>query len=161
MHHHSLDTMAREAARTMKHIGYSYKKGEIDAKDFAYVQVDKVISRENKNGKTNIWLADSGASTHMGNSDEGMFDVKVIKSPVKIGNGKTVMALKWGKKRITIIQKDGSMIHSVLEDYKYVPDMCVNLFSITKALQKGWNIGNKGLELFLKKGIRKSCSIRK
>ena len=29
------------------------------------------------------FLGDSGASTHMGNSDEGMYDVMIISSPVK------------------------------------------------------------------------------
>ncbi len=40
----------------------------------------------------------------------------------------------------------------VLKDYKYIPDLWVNLFSITKSIQNGWNIGNEGLSLFLKKG---------
>jgi hypothetical protein len=80
-----------------------------------------------------------------------MFDVKVISSPVKIGNGVTLTATKIGKHQMTAMQSDGTTINLVLEDYKYVPDLWVNLFSIRKALSKGWNIGNKGIMLSVSK----------
>jgi hypothetical protein len=35
---------------------------------------------------------------------------------------------------------------------KYVKDLWVNLFSIGKGLQNGFNIGNKGINIFLTKG---------
>jgi acid phosphatase class B len=38
----------------------------------------------------NTWIVNSGASTHMGNSDEDMTDVRVIDSPVQLGNGTTL-----------------------------------------------------------------------
>jgi hypothetical protein len=97
-------------------------------------------------------LGDSAASTHMGVSDEGMTDVELINSPVRIGNGKALTATKIGKRRITIIQKDGSSQDMILEEYKRVPAICVDLFSISKSLQSGWNISNKGLESKLSKG---------
>jgi hypothetical protein len=100
----------------------------------------------------NTWLADSGASCHLTNSDEGMFDVEVISSPVKIGNGKALTATKLGKMRRTIIQKNGDTVDVTLTDVKYVPELWVNLFSIGKGLQNGFNIGNKGLHLYLTKG---------
>jgi hypothetical protein len=46
----------------------------------------------------NTWLGDSAASTHMGNCDEGMFDVEVISSQIKIGDGKALTPTKIGKK---------------------------------------------------------------
>jgi hypothetical protein len=46
---------------------------------------------------------------------------------------------------------NGENIDLVLEDYKYVPELWVNLFSITKSLLKGWNIGKKGVQLFVSK----------
>ncbi len=100
----------------------------------------------------NTWLGDSAASTHMGFSDEGMTDVELINSPVRIGNGKALTATKIGKRRITIIQKDGSSQDAILEEYKCVPELWVNLFSISKSLQNGWNISNKGVEIKLSKG---------
>ena len=50
------------------------------------------------------------------------------------------MATKIGKRRVTAIQADGTSLDLILEDYKYVPDLWVNLFSLTKALAKGWNM---------------------
>ena len=84
----------------------------------------------------NTWIADSGASTHMGNSDVGMTDVREIDSPVQIGNGKTLRATKIGRKHMTVLSKDGTTTNIVLEDYKYVPDLWVNLFAVTKSLTK-------------------------
>ena len=43
---------------------------------------------------TNTWIADSGASCHMTNSDEDLTDVKMIDEFVKIGNGKEMRATK-------------------------------------------------------------------
>jgi hypothetical protein len=61
----------------------------------------------NQNKKTerdvlmkNTWIVDSGASTHMGNSDKGMTDLKVINSLVQIGNGMTLCATKIGRKHL-------------------------------------------------------------
>ena len=71
----------------------------------------------------NTWLGDSAASCHLCNDDDGMFEWKHINSPVKIGNGKALMATKIGKLRRTIIQKNGDTIDVVLKDVKYVPDL--------------------------------------
>ena len=100
----------------------------------------------------NTWLGDSAASTHMGFSENSMTDVEIINSPVRIGNGKALTATKIGKRRITIIQKDGSTQDAVLNEYKCVPELWVNLFSISKSLQSGWDISNKGVEIKLSKG---------
>ena len=103
----------------------------------------------------NTWLADSGASSHMGFDDSGMTDVKHIETAIKIGNGKSLMATKKGRKHLTIKQMDGTEMDVVLEDYKVVPDLWVNLFSVTKALRTGWNLGNKGVHIHLSKGDKR------
>jgi hypothetical protein len=51
-----------------------------------------------------------------------------------------------------VVSKDGTATDIVLEDYKYVPDLWVNLFSLTKSMRNDWNIGNKGMTLYLQKG---------
>ena len=48
------------------------------------------------------WLADSGGSCHMGNSDDGMYDIQVIDEPITLGNGKSLRATKAGKLHHTI-----------------------------------------------------------
>jgi hypothetical protein len=61
-----------------------------------------------------------------------MFDVQVISSPVKIGNGKALTATKTGQMRRTIIQKNGDTADISLTEVKYIEDLWVNLFSIGK-----------------------------
>ena len=117
-----------------------------------------LMAQNRKKGFDNLhfgrdtWIADSGASTHLGNSEEGMFDVEEIKEPVTIGDGTKLYATKIGKKRCTVLQANGDTMDIVLDDYKFVPKLQHNLFSITKALDNGWSISNKGLTMKLKKG---------
>jgi hypothetical protein len=83
-----------------------------------------------------VWLADSAASTHMGYDDSRMRNVHHITSQVKIGDAKNLIATKVGDKHLKIVQMDGSTTTVVLHNYKYVPGLWVNLFSITQALMK-------------------------
>jgi hypothetical protein len=55
----------------------------------------------------NLWLAYSGASCHMTFSKEGMYDCKEVRVPIKIGNGKSMVATKIGKKKVTMVLADG------------------------------------------------------
>jgi hypothetical protein len=111
-----------------------------------------LASTSNKTFGRNTWLGDTAASTHMGNSDEGMTDVEEISQPITIGNGKQLRATKIGTLHRTVFQEDGSSIDIKLNDYKYVPDLHVNLFSITKSLDQGWNLSNKGVIIQLRRG---------
>jgi hypothetical protein len=86
---------------------------------------------------------DSGALIHTGNIDEGMTDLKLIDSLVQIGNGTSLHATKIGRKHLTVVSKDGSKLNVVLQDYKYVPDLWVNLFALMKCLKNNWNIRNE------------------
>jgi hypothetical protein len=56
------------------------------------------ISEPSKKRVPNVWVGDSGASCHMTCSDEGIFNCRVIKSSVKIGNGKELSATRIGDK---------------------------------------------------------------
>ncbi len=103
----------------------------------------------------NIWMGDSGASCHMTCDEAGMFDTRAINSPIKIGNGTTLRATKIGKKRLTVLQKDGTTTDIVLEGCKFVPGLWTNLFSITKALENKWKISNEGLIISVRYGTNK------
>ncbi len=100
----------------------------------------------------NTWVADSGASTHIGNVEEGMYDVTNIDEPVKVSNGNRLRCVKKGTLPLTAIQEDGNTVDIILKDYKYAPGFTVNLFSLTKAIDCGWQISNKGPILKLTKG---------
>jgi hypothetical protein len=60
-----------------------------------------------------------------------------------------MMATKIGKKRVNIVIPDGTVMKFVLEECKLIPDLWVNLFSLTKSMSKGWQISNKGLKFVL------------
>jgi gag-polypeptide of LTR copia-type len=119
--------------------------------DEAKITVDSALAAPARKFAKNLWLGDSGASCHMTCNLAGMFDCVDIKSPVKIGNGKTLMATKLGKMRMLVLQTDGSSKEIILADCKYVEGLCVNLFSITKSLQNGWRISNDNLKISLSK----------
>jgi hypothetical protein len=107
--------------------------------------------KENQISK-NIWLADSGASSHMTNSDFGLFNVKVIDSKIKIGDGKYIKVEKMGSLKLSFLTKENTKTIITLTNVKYTPQICVNLLSIPAALENGYHIGNHGLHLYLFKG---------
>jgi len=49
----------------------------------------------------NIWVTDSAASTHITNSNVGLYNTKEICKPVKIGDGKLVYATKVGQLKVS------------------------------------------------------------
>ena len=98
------------------------------------------------------WLGDTGATSHMVNKHDGMFDVVKVNVPIRIGNGKVLIAVAKGKLRAKVVQKDGTERIVVFENVYYVPELWTNLFSIGSAIKKGFKIGNKGLHITLTKG---------
>jgi hypothetical protein len=81
-----------------------------------------------------------------------MFNVQAVKSPIKVGSGKSLIATKIGKKRVEVIQKSGTSGTFVLTEVKYVPGLFANLFSIGQALKNGFKISNKGCIISLRQG---------
>ena len=56
---------------------------------------NETLIQSNKFTK-NTWIGDTGATSHMVNSDKGMTDVKIINERIKMGNGKFMTATKQG-----------------------------------------------------------------
>ena len=63
-----------------------------------------------------------------------------------------MIAKKVGNLRCTVQQKNGENFIVVLQDVKFVPDLWANLFSISKALKNGFNLGNEDAVMKLMKG---------
>ena len=55
----------------------------------------------------NIWTGDSGATCHLTNDASGMFDTQDSTSTVTIGDGDKMKVMLTGKKKMTILQKNG------------------------------------------------------
>jgi hypothetical protein len=60
-------------------------------------------------------------------------------------------AIKVGSLKYHIIQLNGSSVDERFKEVKYVPELFVNLFSISKALKNGFDLSNKELMISLKK----------
>jgi len=110
-----------------------------------------LVGLDNYKLNPNTFLADSACSSHVGSCDDGMFDIKEEKCSVRIGNGKILTSTKVGKKRVTVVQKDGTMTDIVLSPFKHVRGLWVNLFALLLPLTTGWLISNVGPVLTLKK----------
>ncbi len=54
------------------------------------------------------WIADSGATTHMANSLNGMFNLVESKTNVSVGDGRKMTTLKAGCWRGTAIDLEGT-----------------------------------------------------
>jgi Reverse transcriptase (RNA-dependent DNA polymerase) len=83
----------------------------------------------------NTFICDSGASCHMRNSLDGMTDLEPHEQPITVGNNETMYSSYIGKFHGTIIQQDGKRLDLVLNDVLYIPDLWLNLISVTKALK--------------------------
>ena len=101
----------------------------------------------------NIWVADSAASGHMSNSLEGMYDLVDIDIEVTIGDGFKMKATKQGKMKGEVLSNNGNTETVTMVDVKYVPALWCNLFSLTKAMDLGFQLsGNKKIGLQIRKG---------
>ena len=85
---------------------------------------------------SNIWIGDSGASSHMASSMEGLHNIKNYKIPVCFGNKSKLYATKVGKFRGIAISKDGKKTPILLNDVKYVPDLHCSLLRLSKAMKE-------------------------
>jgi hypothetical protein len=114
--------------------------------DTALAMIDKST---NKN--TKLWLGDTGASCHMTYCDKGMYDFEMVTSNVTVGNGSVMKTHKIGKKKLKFTNSNGKQFNIIFENCKYIPDLHVNLFSITQALSNGWTLTNKDKMISLHK----------
>jgi hypothetical protein len=96
-----------------------------------------------KNNFTNdLWILDSGASCHYCQSAEGLTDIKEIDESIKIENGNSMKSTKIGNLKCEVTKVNGEKMTITLHDVKYAPNHCVNLFSLNKALKKGFKVSN-------------------
>jgi hypothetical protein len=123
---------------------------EVPTNEIAFMS--KGEEEDFSNFTKDTWYADSAASTHMGNTDVGMFDYEDINERVTVGNGKTIWAKKRGKIRLTVIQLDGTTAEVVLHNYQFIPDLDGKLFAIIKSMEQGFSISNDGPSLTISRG---------
>ena len=82
----------------------------------------------------------SGASSHMTNTLQGMYNQCRISSKVKSGSGKYVEANIIGDISGITIQKDGAKTDIMLRNIKYAPSLFCKLISLTTTMNKGFKM---------------------
>jgi hypothetical protein len=100
-----------------------------------YESQDVVFTDTSKNGtlSNDLWICDSRACGHYCKSIEGVFNLKDIAETITVGNGDSMSATKVGSLRRCVVQLNGSTLDITINEVKYVPNLCANLFSINKA----------------------------
>ena len=98
-----------------------------------------------------LWIGDSGASSHMMGSEEHVFNKKLITGSVRTANGVHMKMLCEGDINVDVITKNGDVTGGTLR-VKVIPTMKQKLFSFTQAMMGGWTMQGgqtKQEELFI------------
>ena len=98
------------------------------------------------------WLIDSGASSHMTNTTDGMIHLRKIDKKVKVGSGEHVQVTHIGDKKGSIVQKNGSKKDVYLQNVLVVPEMYCNLISMTQLMEKGARVEGKSGQIWVNNG---------
>jgi hypothetical protein len=82
-----------------------------------------------------IFIGDSGATCHMRYSSTGKFNLTPCQTAATVGNNKTMYSQAIGSLKATVHNTDDTSFPIILTYVLYVPDLWLNLLSITKATQ--------------------------
>ena len=83
-----------------------------------------------------LWIGDSGVSSHMMGSEEHVFNKKLISGSVRTANGAHMKMLCEGDINVDVITKNGDVTSGTLR-VKVKPGMKQKLFSFTQAMLGG------------------------
>ena len=86
-----------------------------------------------------LWIGDSGASSHMMGSEEYVFNKKLITGSKRTANGAYMKMLCEGDINVDVITKNGDVTSGTLR-VKVIPGMKQKLFSFTQAMMGGWTM---------------------
>ena len=86
-----------------------------------------------------LWIGDSGASSHILGSEEHVFNKKLISGSMRTANGAHPKMLCEGDINVDVITKNGDVTSGTLR-VKAIPGMKQKLFSFTQAMMGGWTM---------------------
>ena len=88
-------------------------------------------------------IADSGATSHMVNLEENMTNLKDSKTRVTVGDSRIITGTKRGDWH-GYQRHDGKLHCVMLTNTAIIPGLHANLFSVIRALQKGFQVMSEG-----------------
>ena len=86
-----------------------------------------------------LWIGDSGASSHLIGSEKDVFDKKMIEGSFNTANGEKMKIKCEGKVNVSHFTKTGYESKGTLS-VKVVEGLKIKLFSFTTTLSKGWKM---------------------
>ena len=86
-----------------------------------------------------LWIGDSGASSHMLGSEEHVFNKKLISGSMRTANSAHMKMLCEGDINVDVITKNGDITSGTLR-VKVITGMKQRLFSFTQAMLGGWSM---------------------
>ena len=86
-----------------------------------------------------LWIGDSGTSSHMMGSEEHVFSKKLISGSMRTANGAHMKMFCEGDINVDVITKNGDITSGTLR-VKVIPRMKQRLFSFTQAMLGGWTM---------------------
>ena len=86
-----------------------------------------------------LWIGDSGTSSHMMGSEEHVFNKKLISGSMMTGIGAHMTKLCEGDINVDVITKSGDVTSGTLR-VKVIPGIKQKLFSFTQAMLGGWTM---------------------
>jgi Reverse transcriptase (RNA-dependent DNA polymerase)/gag-polypeptide of LTR copia-type len=131
----------------------SDERSQLRESEYVLASEEVSIISEHKATSQN-WIGDSGASSHMIYSLDGVTSIGYINVDVKLGDGSIVKATKQGILKGKVQQIDGTST-IVQFEVKYVPDLWCNLLSITTSIKNGSSLTNEESILVLTKNEKK------
>ena len=106
----------------------------------------------------NVWIADTGASTHTTSSTIGLVNKQKAEdgAGIHMASGKVTGTKTIGDIKGTFVNKDGSkMMQAKLPSVHVIPNGQFNLFSLSKMQQEGWTLGGNKEAIWIVKGQAK------
>jgi hypothetical protein len=95
---------------------------------------DNRLIRAKYNISNDTFIIDSGATSHMRFSKKGMMNLRDWNLPIKVGNSEDMYSEMIGTFVGKVVQQDVIIFDVTLEAVLYVPDLYMNVLSLTKIL---------------------------
>jgi gag-polypeptide of LTR copia-type/Zinc knuckle len=105
--------------------------------------IDSALICNDENEKTKMtkyWVGYSGATCHMVCSNEKLIDWRSVDERITVAGGASLPVTKIAKIHLKLKNSRGKDAEVTLEDVKLVPNLRVNLFSLTLGMRKGWKL---------------------
>ena len=121
-------------------VKYSFKKISIDGEEEEEQRADyyslstrqDITLEQNKiEPDPNMWIMDSGSTSHMRFSKTGMTNLVPWKAPITLGIRQHIYSEMKGTFKGQILSEKGLLFTVTLDDVLNVPDIMMNLFSLT------------------------------